>query len=585
VYKITVAPLTPNAVTPITVTVSSGQNVAVTVNPNILAPEVDPRLPAPGVSGNVCTSDGSKWISAAPAPGGITGPTDSTLTQSGTTLGLNLANANTWLSDQTLTISDPTVPGQYPSSRLTFTAKGLSNAKPPVLSANDFAIYAYNPNADPGGASLYFDNGVPEDMIKMSNGALSFESADGQYSTILSRHSFAASYTAADLLNLSADTGLHHSADDNATHVDLNGATGLHLGGDSWAQVLFGTNWDAGIIRSGVGKLRITTGGGFQGMLQPTGWTLGDLEAGTITANNFVGPVTGTASGNIPMVAPGPSGNVLTSNGTAWTSAALPADTDTLATVTARGATTSVASSFTGGLSASAVSTGSLNVQTPTTSTVGAIIKGAAGQTADLQQWQASTGAVVAKVTKDGYLGTHSASATSASGWTIFEGVTGNYDKYLNFALDGATKVRFAPDGSLSLYMLSVTDDIYAANFRAQNDHIAICDQGINISSPGLAMKWASVKAPWYSATYDVSLSEASAGVLQVGDGGVNANGAITAKSFRLKGYTVATLPAGTQGDTAFVTDALNPTYLGVVSGGGTTVTPVFYDGQHWVAH
>jgi hypothetical protein len=96
VYKITVAPLTPNAVTPITVTVSSAQNVAVTVNPNILAPEVDPRLPAPGASGHVCTSDGSKWISAAPAPGGITGPTDSTLVQTGTTLAINLANPNSW---------------------------------------------------------------------------------------------------------------------------------------------------------------------------------------------------------------------------------------------------------------------------------------------------------------------------------------------------------------------------------------------------------------------------------------------------------------------------------------------------------
>jgi hypothetical protein len=96
VYKITVAPLTPNAVTPITVTVSSAQNVAVTISPNILAPEVDPRLPAPGASGNVCTSDGAKWTSAAPAPGGITGPTDSTLVQTGTTLAINLANPNSW---------------------------------------------------------------------------------------------------------------------------------------------------------------------------------------------------------------------------------------------------------------------------------------------------------------------------------------------------------------------------------------------------------------------------------------------------------------------------------------------------------
>ncbi len=52
----------------------------------------------------------------------------------------------------------------------------------------------------------------------------------------------------------------------------------------------------------------------------------------------------------------------------------------------------------------------------------------------------------------------------------------------------------------------------------------------------------------------------------------------------RQKGYTVATLPAGTQGDTCFVTDALAPTYLGVLVGGGAVVCEAFYDGTNWVA-
>jgi lysophospholipase L1-like esterase len=53
----------------------------------------------------------------------------------------------------------------------------------------------------------------------------------------------------------------------------------------------------------------------------------------------------------------------------------------------------------------------------------------------------------------------------------------------------------------------------------------------------------------------------------------------------RLKNYTVATLPTGTQGDTAFVTDALAPTYMATIVGGGAVVTPVFYNGTAWVAH
>lgn len=57
----------------------------------------------------------------------------------------------------------------------------------------------------------------------------------------------------------------------------------------------------------------------------------------------------------------------------------------------------------------------------------------------------------------------------------------------------------------------------------------------------------------------------------------------VTASTIRLKNYTVATLPAGTQGDTAYVTDALAPTFLAIIVGGGTVITPVFFNGTNWV--
>lgn len=53
----------------------------------------------------------------------------------------------------------------------------------------------------------------------------------------------------------------------------------------------------------------------------------------------------------------------------------------------------------------------------------------------------------------------------------------------------------------------------------------------------------------------------------------------------RLKGYTVAGLPAGTQGDTAFATDLLTPTFLTAAVGGGAIVGPVFYNGTAWVSY
>lgn len=62
--------------------------------------------------------------------------------------------------------------------------------------------------------------------------------------------------------------------------------------------------------------------------------------------------------------------------------------------------------------------------------------------------------------------------------------------------------------------------------------------------------------------------------------------GSILATStVRLKTYTVATLPIAVEGDTAYVTDALAPTYLGTLVGGGSIKCPAFYNGTAWVSH
>ena len=54
----------------------------------------------------------------------------------------------------------------------------------------------------------------------------------------------------------------------------------------------------------------------------------------------------------------------------------------------------------------------------------------------------------------------------------------------------------------------------------------------------------------------------------------------------QLKGYTVSTLPAaGIVGRIAYVTDAVTPTYLGALTGGGSVKCPVFDNGTSWVSH
>ena len=51
-----------------------------------------------------------------------------------------------------------------------------------------------------------------------------------------------------------------------------------------------------------------------------------------------------------------------------------------------------------------------------------------------------------------------------------------------------------------------------------------------------------------------------------------------------MSGYTVATLPVGIIGLRAYVTDAVSPTFLGTLTGGGSITTPVFYNGTAWVS-
>lgn len=85
------------------------------------------------------------------------------------------------------------------------------------------------------------------------------------------------------------------------------------------------------------------------------------------------------------------------------------------------------------------------------------------------------------------------------------------------------------------------------------------------------------------------SIIENETGVLRIIEGATTVADFTAARldmnlPLQLKNYTVATLPAGGQGDTAFVTDALAPAFLTAVVGGGAVVAPVFYDGTNWVA-
>jgi hypothetical protein len=52
----------------------------------------------------------------------------------------------------------------------------------------------------------------------------------------------------------------------------------------------------------------------------------------------------------------------------------------------------------------------------------------------------------------------------------------------------------------------------------------------------------------------------------------------------KTSGYTVANLPSGSVGMTAYVTDATTPTWNSALTGGGLVTCGAFHNGIQWVA-
>jgi hypothetical protein len=59
---------------------------------------------------------------------------------------------------------------------------------------------------------------------------------------------------------------------------------------------------------------------------------------------------------------------------------------------------------------------------------------------------------------------------------------------------------------------------------------------------------------------------------------------AIFSQIVKVPSFTVATLPTGTLGDRATVSDATAPTFLTALTGGGAIKCPAFHNGTTWVA-
>jgi len=76
--------------------------------------------------------------------------------------------------------------------------------------------------------------------------------------------------------------------------------------------------------------------------------------------------------------------------------------------------------------------------------------------------------------------------------------------------------------------------------------------------------------------------SSTSTGCLVLAGGLGMAGELFLGKYIKMNVYTVATLPTGSQGMKAFVSDATATTFASVVAGGGANPIPVYHDGTNW---
>jgi hypothetical protein len=172
---------------------------------------------------------------------------------------------------------------------------------------------------------------------------------------------------------------------------------------------------------------------------------------------------------------------------------------------------------------------------------------------------------------------------------------TGAVDNRLEFVTGGATRVTVAAGGEVTLSGIIQNSSIKLDG--AEFSTLAGTATKINLSffglqygnQAGLGVSWSDTTNP--STSKSVAIQRSASGVVEINN---NTSGEfrdlklrnLTASgTIQTGGYTFANLPSpATQGMRAYITDgAALPLYMANAAGGGSTVTPVFYNGSNWI--
>lgn len=265
-------------------------------------------------------------------------------------------------------------------------------------------------------------------------------------------------------------------------------------------------------------------------------------------------------------------------------------------------------------LGAGASPAGRLHVQSGAASEVGAIVQGAASQTANLQEWRNSAGTVLASVSESSSTGFIQARRfqfsddptnryITSSLWISNAGLelrnttgdivvtAGGSDNYKVIVARDTVNLRpiFRSQVGRSLVVQAADADAIAN--RPVGDLVLL---GASCNANGESISGGAIVGANVLAAGGAGASNATGNAhgghvyLDGGQGyGTGVHGDVivgnTHGVLRLPVKTVATLPAATTaGRRCFVSDATATTFHSIVAGGGANFVPVFSDGTNW---
>ena len=184
---------------------------------------------------------------------------------------------------------------------------------------------------------------------------------------------------------------------------------------------------------------------------------------------------------------------------------------------------------------------------------------------------------------------------TSSSGSNTAIGMVANYGHAATLSTSALTGTAYGVQASLSMLAGSATTAtgfIASGSISPTTGSVTITNRyGFFDGALGVGNSTGTATVTNYYGLYLNGPSVGANGTVTnrwgIYQGDTTGTNYLAAPTKITNGYTVATLPTGAAaavGMRAYVTDALAPTFLGVVVGGGAVVTPVFHNGVAWVA-